>query len=73
MSEKIKQWEYLVHNLGSVLKSPKEEELGELLDEWGEDGWELISAFRGENSNRLTLIAKRPLTTTSRRQRSIPD
>lgn len=72
MSEKIKKWEYLVQTLGSVLKAPKEEELVELLDEWGEDGWELVSAVRGESSNRLTLIAKRPLTTTTRRQRSIP-
>ena len=72
MSEEIKKWEYQIYSLGSVLKSPKDDELMELLDEWGEDGWELVSAVRGENTNRLTLIAKRPLTTVSRRRRSMP-
>lgn len=72
MSEESTQWEYYVHSLGSILRSPKDEELAELLDEIGEEGWELVTAVRGESTNRLTLIAKRPLTTASRRRRSMP-
>jgi len=72
MSEQIKKWEYRIHSLGSILNSPKDEDLMELLDEWGEDGWELVSAVRGESTNRLTLIAKRPLTDRTRRERSRP-
>ena len=72
MPEESKKWEYQIYSLGSILKSPKDEELVELLDEWGEDGWELVSTVRGESTNRLTLIAKRPLTDRSRRERSMP-
>jgi len=72
MIEESTKWEYYVHSLGSILRSPKDEELTEILDEIGEDGWELVSAVRGESTNRLTLIAKRPLTTASRRRRSMP-
>ena len=46
MPEEIKKWEYQIYSLGSILKSPKDEELVELLDEWGEDGWELVSTVR---------------------------
>ena len=72
MPEQTKKWEYQIYSLGSILKTPKDEELIELLDEWGEDGWELVSAVRGESTNRLTLIAKRPLADLSRRERSRP-
>ena len=72
MTDEITKCEYHVYSLGSILRAPKEEEVTELLDEWGEDGWELVSAVRGESTNRLTLIAKRPLTTASRRRRSMP-
>lgn len=35
MSEEFKKWEYRTYSLGSILKSPKDDELMELLDEWG--------------------------------------
>ena len=72
MPEEVVQWEYQVFSLGSVLKAPKDEELEIILDEWGQDGWELISVIRGENTNRLKLIAKRPLTFSQRRRRTLP-
>ena len=72
MTGEVPQWEYQVVSLGSIIRSPKDDELEILLDEWGQDGWELISAVRGENTNRLTLIAKRPLTRSSRRRRTMP-
>ena len=52
MSEGITKWEYQIYSLGSILKSPKDEELVELLNEWGENGWELVLAVRGESTNR---------------------
>lgn len=57
---------------GHLLRSPKDEELTELLDEVGEEGWELVSAVRDESTHHLTLIAKRRMTSASRRRRSMP-
>jgi hypothetical protein len=65
-------WEYLVQTFGGLLRQSKDNELQEALNEWGEQGWEVISATALENSNAMRVIAKRPLTTASRRRRSMP-
>jgi hypothetical protein len=68
------QWEYFVEDFGGIIKSePKKEEFQALLNAWGEEGWEVISAFYHTGTTRLRLIAKRPLTAAVRRQRSMPN
>jgi Domain of unknown function (DUF4177) len=66
------QWEYRVSTLGSFFKGVKDDELEALLNQWGEEGWE-VSGFRTiENTNRAQIILKRPLDRTARRMRSMP-
>ena len=72
MSEEIKQWEYRVQTVGGFFSGIKAEELEELLNEWGEDGWEVVSTHIIENANKVNVIAKRPLTDRTRRERSRP-
>ncbi len=66
------RWEYRVLTLGSFFKGVKDAELQALLNEWGEEGWEVIAFRTIENTNQAQLLAKRPLTTRSRRARSLP-
>ena len=42
------------------------------LNAWGEDGWEVVSAVAMDNSSKVRVIAKRLLTRSSRRERSMP-
>jgi Domain of unknown function (DUF4177) len=72
MYEEIKQWEYRVQTVGAFFSGVKAEELEELLNEWGEDGWEVVAAHIVENANKINVIAKRPLTDQVRRERSRP-
>jgi hypothetical protein len=72
MYEEIKNWEYRVQTVGGFFSGVKAEELEELLNEWGEDGWEVISTHIIENANKINVIAKRPLTDRTRRERSRP-
>lgn len=72
MYEEIKQWEYRVQTVGAFFSGVKAEELEELLNEWGEDGWEVVTAHIVENANKINVIAKRPLTDRARRERSRP-
>lgn len=65
-------WEYRVDGLGNVLSGAKEDELERMLNEWGEDGWEVVSVLPRENSGRLTAIARRPLAGDVRRRRTRP-
>lgn len=67
------QWEYRVESVGGALRSPKDEEIEELLNQWGEEGWEVISVHPQHNSTyKVRVVAKRLLTTRTRRQRSMP-
>ena len=72
MYEEIKQWEYRVQTVGAFFSGVKADELEELLNEWGEDGWEVVAAHIVENANKINVIAKRPLTDRVRRERSRP-
>ncbi len=69
MTETI-QWEYRVETIGSALRGAKDEGIEATMNEWGEDGWEVISARPPTNSSKMTIVAKRPLTSATRRQRS---
>jgi hypothetical protein len=66
------QWEYRVKTYGSFFKGVKDDELETELNQWGEEGWEVVAYRLIENTNQAQLIARRPLTRESRRWRSMP-
>jgi hypothetical protein len=72
MPETITQWEYRVQTVGSFWSGVKADELENLLNEWGEAGWEVVSTHILENANKINVIAKRPLTDRVKRARSMP-
>lgn len=72
MAGTVQSWEYQVDTIGSALHSPKDEELEILLNEWGEDGWEVISIITPTGSNKIRIVARRPLTEVNRRRRNWP-
>lgn len=67
-----KQWEYRVQTIGSAFGT-KDEQLEVTLNEWGEEGWEAVSVYTPSNSSKVTIVAKRPLGTSERRRRSMPN
>ncbi len=71
MSETL-QWEYRVQTVGSFWKGVRDDEFTALLSEWGLDGWEVVGFRAVENSNQAQVIAKRPLTASTRRRSSWP-
>ncbi len=71
MAEEFKQWEYRVQTIGSLFGT-KDELIQDTLDEWGEEGWEAINVFTPENSGKITIVAKRPLTERTKRMRNMP-
>jgi len=71
MPEEIIKWEYRVQTIGSVFGT-KDENIEATLNEWGEEGWEAINVYTPESSGKVTIVAKRRLTRTTRRGRSMP-
>jgi hypothetical protein len=71
MSE-ISMWEYRAETMGSAWSGLKDEDLEAILNEWGSEGWEIISAFWPSGSSNIKVIAKRRLTERGRRQRDWP-
>lgn len=72
MSDNLSQWEYRVQTFGSFWHGINAAELEALLNAWGEEGWEVVAAPLVENTNKINLIAKRPLSRETRRLRSLP-
>ncbi len=72
MSEEMQKWEYRVETVGTFWSGVKADVLQTLLNEWGEEGWEVVSTHILENANKINVIAKRPLTERARRARSMP-
>jgi hypothetical protein len=70
MSETI-QWEYRVLTIGRSLGT-KDELIEATLNEWGLEGWEAIHVYTPSQSGKVTIVAKRPLTASTRRQYSWP-
>lgn len=68
----LPQWEYRLETFGSFLRGPNDEEMEAILNEWGEEGWEVISARSVENTSKVAILAKRPLTDSVKRRRSLP-
>ena len=66
------QWEYRVQTVGSFWKGTRDEDFSALLNQWGEEGWEIVGFRTIENSNQAQVIAKRPLSRATRRWRSLP-
>jgi hypothetical protein len=73
MADEIKQWEYRVQTFGRFWTGVKTEEIQEILNQWGEEGWEVISATAFENYNQVHVIAKRSLSRNTRRSRNMPE
>ena len=71
MAEDFKQREYRVQTIGSLFGT-KDELIQDTLDEWGEEGWEAVNVFTPENSGKITIVAKRPLTERVKRMRNLP-
>jgi hypothetical protein len=70
MSE-TKQWEYRVLTIGNAFGT-KDEQIEALLNEWGLEGWDAIHVYTPSGGGKVTVVAKRPLTDSSRRQSSWP-
>ncbi len=66
------RWEYRVETLGTFWSSPKDEDLEAALDEWGEEGWQVISLYKSGSGEKVTVVARRPLSLAARRRRSWP-
>jgi hypothetical protein len=72
MPDETKQWEYRVQTFGSFLSGVKAESLEITLNEWGEEGWEVIATHPIEGMSKINVIAKRLLTDRVKRKRSMP-
>ncbi len=70
--DEINAWEYRVFSLGSWWRGPSNEELETVLNELGAEGWEVVCFANEYSSSKVRLVAKRPLTDRTRRQRSMP-
>ena len=71
MAEQTVQWEYRVLTIGTAFGT-KDEDIEATLNDWGMEGWEVTQVYTPSQSNKVTMVAKRPLTASSRRLRSMP-
>jgi hypothetical protein len=72
MAEEMKKWEYRVQTIGGTFGT-KDEELEELLNEWGEQGWEATQVYTfSSRAGKVTIVARRPLSREIMRARSMP-
>ena len=71
MADEIKQWEYRVQTIGSIFGT-RDENIESTLNEWAQDGWEALAVYTQSNSGKVTIVAKRLLTLSTRRARSMP-
>ncbi len=65
------QWEYRVKSLGGTWNRMKDEDFQAILNEWGEEGWEVISVTTPYSSNKYVVTARRPLSEIVRHARSM--
>jgi hypothetical protein len=70
MSETM-QWEYRVLTIGGSFGT-KDEQIEATLNEWGLEGWDAIHVYTPSQSNKVTIVAKRPLTASTRRRQAWP-
>ena len=72
MPDEMQLWEYRVQIVGSMWTGVKANELEQLLNSWGEEGWEVVDTHLLEYTLKINVIAKRPLSERARRKRSMP-
>ena len=65
------QWEYRVQTIGNAFGT-KDEQIEAILNEWGLDGWQATQVYTPSQSNKVTIVARRPLSATARRQSAWP-
>ena len=70
--EEIPKWEYRVQTVGGAIGGPKDDALTIFLDEWGAEGWEVISANNLDSSQKVRVIDRRPLSRAASRYRTYP-
>jgi hypothetical protein len=70
MSE-LTQWEYRVLTIGNAFGT-RDEQIEATLNDWGSEGWEAIHVYTPSQSNKVTIVAKRPVTREQRRRQSMP-
>jgi hypothetical protein len=63
------QWEYRAASLGSFWTEPKDEEIEAVLNQMGEEGWEVLSVFTRYGTNKVRVVARRPLSPDDARRR----
>jgi len=68
----ITRWEYRLETFSTFWSRTKDEELQATLDDRGEEGWEVIGMYLASSGEKVTFVAKRLLTSATRRQRSWP-
>ena len=68
----VDHWEYRVVTAGSTFNQPKDEDLEEMLNELGAEGWEVVAAHNQEGSNKVRIIVKRKLEGRPPRNTSWP-
>ncbi len=66
------EWEYRVQTIGHSWGT-KDEQIETTLNEWGEEGWEVVSVYTPHGSGKVTIVAKRPLSEAERRRRTWPE
>lgn len=71
MNNEFQKWEYRVQTIGSIFGT-KDENIEAILNQWGEEGWEVTHVYTPEGSGKVTIVAKRPLTRETVRRRSMP-
>ena len=69
----INQWEYQTRVLGTYWTAAKPEDIEDFLNTWGDAGWEVFTAYPASSGSKVTFIARRPLTPSTRRRRSWPE
>jgi hypothetical protein len=72
MSEPVK-WEYRIITVGGTFSQPKDDEFEATLNEMGEEGWEVVAVHNLESTNKVRVIAKRPLERRTQRRRNWPE
>jgi hypothetical protein len=65
------QWEYRVQTIGGAFGT-RDEQIESLLNEWGLEGWEATQVYTPSQSNKVTIVARRPLSLENRRRSSWP-
>jgi hypothetical protein len=70
MPDQTIQWEYRVLTIGSAFGT-RDEDIEATLNDWGQEGWEVTQVYTPSQSNKVTMVAKRPLTAASRRRREM--